>query len=46
MHCFHAKIRLKSAPQKVKFVIAKAMSKGYSLDCSCKYPCTFPHSYG
>ena len=19
--------------------------KLYTLDCSCKYPCTFPHSY-
>ena len=41
----HAKIRLKSAPQKLNFVMAKAISKSYILDCSCKYPCTFPHSY-
>ena len=41
----HAKMRLKSAPQKLNFVTAKAKSKSYSLDCSCKCPCTFPHSY-
>ena len=38
MHCFHAKMRLKSAQQ-------KAISKLYTLDCSCKYPYTFPYSY-
>ena len=41
----HAKMRLKSAPQKLDFVIVKAISKSYTLDCSCKLPCTFPHSY-
>ena len=41
----HVKMRLKSAPQKLNFVMAKAISKCYSLDCSCKCPCTFPHSY-
>ena len=45
MLCFHAKMRLKSAPQKLNFVMAKAISKSYTLDCSCKCPCTFPHSY-
>ena len=38
---------LKSALQKLKFdnnYMAKTISKGYTLDCSCKYPCTFPHS--
>ena len=45
MHCSHAKMRLKSAAQKLNFVIAEAISKSYTLDCSCKYPCTFPHSY-
>ena len=45
MPCSHAKMRLKSAPQKLNFVMAKAISKGYTLDCSCKCPCTFPHSY-
>ena len=41
----HAKMRLKIAPQKLNFVIAKAISKSYPLDCSCKCGCTFPHSY-
>ena len=40
-----AKIHLKKAPQKLNFVMAKAISKGYTLDCSCKCSCTFPHSY-
>ena len=30
---------LKNAPQKLNFVIAKATSKSYALDCSCKCPC-------
>ena len=41
----HAKIRLKSAPQKLNFLMAKVISKSYAQDCSCKCPCTFPHSY-
>ena len=41
----HGKMRLKSAPQKLNFLIAKAISKSYALDCSDKCPCTFPHSY-
>ena len=41
----HDKILLKSAPQKLKFVMANAISKSCTLDCSCKCPCTFPHSY-
>ena len=41
----HDKIRLKSAPQKLNFVMEKAISKSYTLDCNCKCPCTFPHSY-
>ena len=41
----HAKMCLKSAPQKLGFVMAKAISKSYMLDCSCEYPCTFPHNY-
>ena len=45
MSRYHAKMRLKSAPQKLNFVIAKAISKSYKLDCSCKYPFTFPHNY-
>ena len=44
MLCFHAKMRLKSAPQKLNFVMAKAISKSYNLDCGCKCPCMFPHS--
>ena len=46
MPCFHTKMHLKSAPQKLNFLIIKAISKSCTLDCSCKYPCTFPHSYG
>ena len=41
----HAKMSLKSAPQKLNCVMEKAISKSYTLDCSCKCPCTFPHSY-
>ena len=41
----HTKMRLKSAPQKLNFVMAKTMSKSYTLDYSCKCPRTFPHSY-
>ena len=41
---FHAKMRLKSAPEKLNFSMAKAISKRCTLDCSCKCPCTFPHS--
>ena len=42
---FHAKMRLKSAPQKQNFLMAKAMSKSCTLDCSYKYPCALLHSY-
>ena len=35
---FHAKIRLKSAPQKLNFLMAKAISKPCTLDCSFKSP--------
>ena len=45
MFCFHAKMHLKSAPQKLNFLMAKAISKSCTLDCRCKCPCTFPHSY-
>ena len=41
----HAKMRLKSAPQKVNFLMAKSIQKSYTLNCSHKCPCTFPHSY-
>ena len=30
----HAKMRLKSAPQKLNIVMAKGISKSYTLDCS------------
>ena len=43
--CSHAKMRFTSAPQKLNFAMVKAISKGYTLDCSFKYPCMFPHSY-
>ena len=44
---FHAKMCLKSAPQKLNFVMEKAISKSHTLDrsCKCKCLCTFPHSY-
>ena len=42
---FHAKMRLKSAPQKLNFLVAKAISKSCTLDCSWKCFCTFSHSY-
>ena len=31
----HAKMCLKSAPQKLNFLMAKDISKSYTLDCSC-----------
>ena len=31
----HAKMCLKSAPQKLNFLMAKDISKSYALDCSC-----------
>ena len=31
----HAKVCLKSAPQKLNLLIAKDISKSYTLDCSC-----------
>ena len=42
---FHAKMRLKSAPQKLNFLMTKAISQRRTLGCSCKCPCTLPHSY-
>ena len=41
----HNKMHLKSAPQKLNLVMAKAISKSYIPDCSCKCSCTFPRSY-
>ena len=34
-----------SALQKLDLVMGKAILKSYKLDCSCKFPCTFPHSH-
>ena len=31
----HARMRLKSAPQKLNFSMAKDISNNYTLDCSC-----------
>ena len=45
MPCSHAKMRLKNAPQKLKFLMTKAISKSQTLDCSCKCPCMLLHSY-
>ena len=45
MPCFHAKIHLKSASQKLTFAMAKATTKSYTLDCSCKCPFVSLHSY-
>ena len=41
----HAKMRLKSAPQNLNFVMARPISKSFTLDWSWKCPCTFPHNY-
>ena len=38
MSRFHAKMCLKSAPQKLNFLMAKAISKRCALDCGCKCP--------
>ena len=35
MPCFHVKMRLKSAPQKLDLLMTKAISKSCTLDCSC-----------
>ena len=45
MSRFHAKMRLKSAPQKLNFLMEKATSKSCTLDCSYKCLCKFPHGY-
>ena len=42
---FHAEIRLKSARQKLNFLMTKAISKNCILDYSCKCRYTSPHSY-
>ena len=45
MSLFHAKMRLKSTPQKLNFLMEKATLKSCTLDCKYKCPCTLPHSY-
>ena len=40
----HAKMHFKSVPQRLDFVMAKAISNIYTLDCSCKCPCMVAHS--
>ena len=45
MPCSHVKMQLKSAPEKLNFLRTKAISKSYTLDCSCKCLCMLPHSY-
>ena len=44
MPCSHPRRNMKSVPQKLNFIMGKAISKRYTLDCSCKCSCTFPHS--
>ena len=39
------KMRLKSAPQKLTFLMAKSISKRFTLDCTFKCLCTFRHGY-
>ena len=41
----YAKMRLKSAPQKMNFLMVKSIQKSYALNCSHKCPCMFLHSY-
>ena len=41
----HTKMNVKSAPQKLEFAMVRAVSKSHTLDCSCKFPCAFTHSY-
>ena len=44
MSSFHPKMRLKSAPQRLNFLMAKAISKRCILDCSRKCPCVLNNS--
>ena len=44
MSCFHAKMHLKSAPQRLNFLMAKVISKRCILDCSRKCPCALNNS--
>ena len=45
MSRFYAKMRVKSAPQKLNFLMVKAISKRCTLDFNCKNPYTFSHNY-
>ena len=45
MSRFHTKMHLKSAPQKLNFLMAKAISKSCTLDCSCKCSCSKAPSF-
>ena len=45
MSRFRVKMRLKGAPQKLNFLMAKVISNRCTLDCSCKCLFTFRHSY-
>ena len=36
--------KFEKCPQKLEFVMVRAISKSYTLDCSCKSPCALPHS--
>ena len=42
---FHAKMRLKGAPQKLNFLMAKSIQESYTVNCSHKCSCTFSHIY-
>ena len=41
---FHAKMYFKSPQWILNFVMTKAISKSYTLDCSSKFPCAFLHN--
>ena len=41
----HTKMPMKFVPQKLNFVMAKALSKSYTLDYNCKCSYSFLHSY-
>ena len=45
MRSYHSNIHLKSGPKNLNFLLAKIISKRYTVDCSYNRPCTFPHSY-
>ena len=39
----HTKMRLKSTPQKLNFLMEKCTQERYTLNCSRKCPCTFSY---